>query len=212
MAWHADISLNRPAGVQAPAATSPGYAGGTMTNRAVYITGVLAAALGGCSTLAPAAFEGDGPEMRPEAFFAGATVSSGVLENRSGEPTKRFHVEGQGVLRPDGALRLVQTVTFDKDPPTIRTWELRQLDAHRYEATLTDAAGPVAAEAYGNVFHLTYSMRSPPLGRMEQWMYLQPDGHTLVNEATVSLLGIDVARLSERITHVDGPAADAVPH
>jgi hypothetical protein len=36
---------------------------------------------------------------------------------------------------------------------------------------------------------------------MEQWMYLQPDGHTVLNEATVRVFGVVVSHLSERITH-----------
>jgi hypothetical protein len=49
-------------------------------------------------------------------------------------------------------------------------------------------------------------MASPAGAWMEQWLYLQPDGRTVVNEATISLLGLVVARLSERITHEGGPA------
>jgi Protein of unknown function (DUF3833) len=164
----------------------------------------LAIVLGGCApVLAPSAFEGATPEMRPENFFAGTTTSSGVLENRAGAPTRRLHVESAGRMLPDGNFRLDQTITFEQDPPVTRTWMMRRVDAHRYTATLTDASGTVDAEAYGNLFHLTYPMKKPVLGRMEQWLYLQPDGRTVVNEATITVLGIVVAHLSERITHED---------
>ena len=43
-------------------------------------------------------------------------------------------------------------------------------------------------------------MTNPLFGQMEQWLYLQPDSRTVMNEATVSLLGITATRLSERIT------------
>lgn len=163
---------------------------------------LLAVAIGGCaSTLAPSAFEGGEPEMRPEVFFAGTTRSSGVLQSRSGAPTRRLQVEGHGVVLPDGRLRLDQVVTLDHDAPQTRTWILQRIDRHRYVATLTDASGTVDGEAHGDVFHLRYPMKTPFGGRMEQWMYLQPDGRTVVNEATVSIFGIVVARLSERITH-----------
>lgn len=139
--------------------------------------------------------------MRPEVFFAGTTSSSGVLENRSGAPTRRFHVEGSGVALPDGSLRLDQSVIFGHDAPEMRTWVLRRLDSHHYTATLTDASGTVHGEAYGNLFHLHYPMKTPFGGEMEQWLYLQPDGRTVINEATVSIFGVVVAHLSERITH-----------
>lgn len=160
--------------------------------------------LGGCTpALPPSAFAGDGPEMRPEAFFAGTTTSSGVLENRFGPPTRRFHVEGSGASLPDGSFRLDQRVTFLGDAPEMRTWVLRQLDAHRYTGSLTDASGPVQGEAYGNLFHLRYPMTTPFGGKMEQWLYLQSDGQTVMNEATVSVFGLVVAHLSEQITRRD---------
>jgi hypothetical protein len=158
------------------------------------------------TALPPSAFAGQSPEMRPEMFFEGKTNSSGVLEDRSGAPTRMLHVEGLGEIRPDGDFRLVQRVRFDDDPAETRTWLMHRLDNHRYAATLTDASGPVEGEAYGNLFHLRYPMANPFGGEMEQWLYLQPDGRTVVNEATITVLGIVVARLLERITHESGAA------
>ncbi|MDQ6610882.1 MAG: DUF3833 domain-containing protein [Gemmatimonadota bacterium] len=157
--------------------------------------------LSGCAaTLKPAAFQGGVPEMRPELFFAGPTSSSGVQENRSGGPTRRYHVNGVGQALPNGEFRLDQTITFEQDAPTTRAFIFRRLDAHHYVATLTDASGPVHGEVYGNLLHLRYPMKHPFHGRMEQWLYLQPDNRTVLNEATIRVFGIVVARLSERIT------------
>ncbi len=168
--------------------------------------------LAGCATvLAPASFQGREPTLRPERFFSGATGSSGVLQSRSGAPTHRFGVEGSGTSLADGTFRLEQRVTFEGKEAETRTWTLRRLDDHRYTATLTDAVGPVEAEAYGDLFHLVYAMKSPFGGRMEQWMYLQPDGRTIVNEATVSVFGIVVAHLSERITHLSAERSPPSP-
>ena len=141
--------------------------------------------------------------MRPEIFFAGETSASGVVENRAGAPTRRFHVKGSGVALPDGSFRLEQRVTIDQDAPQMRTWVMRRLDSHRYTGTLTDASGTVEGEAYGDLFHLRYPMKTPFGGQMEQWMYLQPDGRTVMNEATIRVFGVVVAHLSERITQVD---------
>jgi hypothetical protein len=48
-------------------------------------------------------------------------------------------------------------------------------------------------------------MKAPLDGEMEQWLYMQPDGRTVVNEATIRVFGIIVAHLSERITHDQAP-------
>lgn len=168
---------------------------------------LLLIGFGGCllwiggSALPPSAFGNGAPRMLPEAFFSGETVSTGVLENRAGAPTQRFEVKGSGRMLADGRFCLDQTVTYGKGAPEQRRWVIRRLGAHRYTATLTGASGPVTAQAYGNLFHLQYPMKKPFGGRMEQWLYLQPDGRTVVNEATVRVFGVVVARVSERITH-----------
>ena len=157
--------------------------------------------LGGCASgLPPETFARLGPEMRPERYFEGTTRSFGVMEARSGAPTDIFHVEGHGEVQADGAFKLDQIVTFDGRAPQRRTWVMRASGPNTYTATLTDAGGPVTGEAYGNLFHIRYPLKSPPFGRMEQWLYLQPDGRTVMNEATVTVAGVVAARLSERIT------------
>lgn len=142
--------------------------------------------------------------MRPESFFAGQTNSSGVVEDRAGAPTQRLRVAGTGLALPDGSFHLVQSVIVDQDAPQSRTWVMHRLDAHNYTATLTGASGPVEGQAYGNLFHLRYAMKRPFGGEMEQWLYLQPDGRTVMNAATIRVFGVVVAHLSERITH-EGP-------
>jgi hypothetical protein len=165
-----------------------------------------AALLAGCApTLAPADFAERRPELRPERFFAGETRSQGVLEAASGAPSQRFTVAGHGEALPDGGFRLDQRVAFEGRPPRMRSWRLRATGPHQYEGVLTDAAGPVRAEAYGDLFHLRYRLKGVPFGAMEQWLYLQADGATVVNEAVVRIAGVPVRRLSERISRTGPP-------
>ncbi|MEO8924323.1 MAG: DUF3833 family protein [Caldimonas sp.] len=170
-------------------------------NKAILASTLVLGSLCGCAAVRPpSAFEDGRPEMRPEVFFAGVTSSSGIEENRSGAPTGRFFVKGRGQTLPDGMFRLEQSITFDQKAPETRTWVMQRVDAHRYTATLTDASSLVTAEAYGDLFHLHYSMKTPLGAQMEQWLYLQPDSRTVMNEATVRVFGVVVAHLSERIT------------
>ena len=176
-----------------------------MLSRTVAALAFVALGLAGCAAaLPPAAFQDGAPELQPERFFAGATHSDGVLENRSGEPTDRVHVTGVGTMLEGGQFRLDQTVTFDVGKPEHRTWIMTRIDQHHYTASLTDASGPVRAEAYGNLFHVLYSMKSPVGGQFEEWMYLQPDGRTVMNESTIFVVGLVAAHFAEQIVH-DGP-------
>ena len=141
------------------------------------------------------------PELRPERFFDGGTRGEGTLAVRFGR-TRTLRVEGTGRMEADGVFRLDQTVRFDDGKVETRSWRMQRLDAQRYTATLTDAVGPVSAEVTGNRFHLRYLLRRPAV-RMEQWLTLAADGRTVQNEATVTILGVPWARLSERIVRTD---------
>jgi hypothetical protein len=177
--------------------------------RAVFaVLAAFAVLLCGCGrALPPSSFASEGPMLRPERFFGGQTRSTGVLETAAGAPSQRFSVQGQGRALSDGRFYLDQTVAFEGKPATTRRWVISAVDAHHYVASLTDAGGAVHAQAYGNLFHLTYPMKGLPLGGVEQWLYLQPDGCTVMNEAVVRVAGLAVRRLSERISRVDGACA-----
>ena len=142
------------------------------------------------------------PELRPELFFAGVTHGVGILEER-GKAAKKLRVEGMGRWDADSTFRLDQKVVFDDGTTESRTWYLRQQGAHTYTGKLSDASGIVTATTNGNVFHLRYLLRQPAV-YMEQELYLQRDGRTVLNVATVSVLGVPWARLSETITRESG--------
>ena len=141
------------------------------------------------------------PALIPDAFFAGRTTGEGTLRMRFRAP-RTLRVAGMGRRERDGAFRLDQTVTFDDGTVEKRSWRLRRTAANDYRATLSDAGGEVRARTSGNSMHLRYLLRQPRV-YMEQWLYLQPDGRTAVNRATVTVLGIPWARLDETITRAD---------
>lgn len=143
----------------------------------------------------------DQPVFDPMIFFAGRTHGDGTLEMRFGAD-RSIRVEGHGWTRPDGTFQLDQTITFGDGAVESRDWRLSRLDANRFSATLSDARGKVTARASGNLFHLRYLIRRPAVW-MEQWLYLQPDGQSVLNLARVTVLGVPSARLSETITRVD---------
>lgn len=141
------------------------------------------------------------PEFRPESFFAGRTRGDGTLTIRF-RGARTLTVDGTGRSDPDGSFHLDQMVAFDDGTTEARTWRVRGINAHEYAATLSDAEGEVRAQASGNSFHLRYLLRQPAV-YMDQWLYLQPDGRTVLNRATVTVLGIPWARLAETIRRVE---------
>jgi len=162
----------------------------------------VALVLTGCATMKVSDFQGGKPEFQPTKFFSGRTSSFGVMENRGGIPKQTVRTETRGRWEGD-TLRLEQDLTVGSSKPQHRSWRIRKLDAHRYEATANDVVGSVQGEAYGNVFHWTFTLAlSPgnPLANvsMSQWMYLEPDGKTMVNHSTIRKVGILVAQVTEQ--------------
>lgn len=141
------------------------------------------------------------PRFDPTVFFMGRTHGEGSLDVRFGS-ARQLTVEGTGHNNADGAFQLDQVVTYANGTTEKRSWILRRPSAgnpNHYTATLSDATGEVSADATGNEFHLRYQIRSPRVF-MEQWLYLQPDGRSVLNRAEVTVLGVPWAHLAETIT------------
>lgn len=156
----------------------------------------------GCAAMKPGDFAAGRPLFDPTNFFTGRTSSFGVMENRSGRPKQVVRTETTGRWEGD-TLRLEQDLWLSESKPQHRSWRIRKLDAHRYEGTANDIVGTVRGEAYGNAFHWSFTLAlSPgnPLAnvRMSQWMYLQPDGKTMVNHSTITKFSIVVAQVTEQ--------------
>jgi hypothetical protein len=155
----------------------------------------------------PSDFERGRPIFQPTQFFTGRTTSSGVMESRGGSPIRRVTTETSGHW--DGHTLHVEQDIVQGDKPQHRSWLIRKLDAHRYEAAANDIVGTVQGEAYGNVFHWSFTVALSPGNpltnvQMSQWMYLQPDGRTMVNHSTIRKLGLVVAQVTEEFRHDGG--------
>ena len=142
----------------------------------------------------------EAPAFLPEVFFAGRTEGRGVLTIRGKRPGA-IRVESRGAAESDGGFRLDQTITFADGRVSRRTWHMRALGGGRYASTLTpDARGSVEAEASGSRFHIRYRMGRATV--MDQTLTLRPGGQVADNVATVRMMGVPWARLTETITRV----------
>jgi len=174
---------------------------------------VLLLVINGCRSMEPASFAGERPLFEPEKFFEGRVQSWGVIENRAGNPTSRFRVDVKGRRETTGLI-ITQHFFFQDGRRQQRTWLLRRIDGHRYEATSEDVVGLARGEAHGNAFRWEYSLslkRGNPLMnvRMKHWMYLQNDGQTMINRVTITKLGIVVARITEQFRR-DSPLGSSL--
>jgi hypothetical protein len=162
---------------------------------------IAAVALAGCGSAAPAPeLAAPRPLFRAGQFFSGRTEGRGTLKVVF-KDAQQVRVEGVGRAEPGGTLVLDQVVWRGSLKPQKRQWRIRPVGQGRYEGTLTDATGPVRGEVKGNLFHVRYPMKGGV--NAEQWIYLQPDGRTALNQMKITKLGVTVGRLEETIRKLD---------
>ena len=157
---------------------------------------------GQAAPIAPSAFADGRPAFDPLRFFNGHTRSWGVFENTKGEPTERITTETWGRM-VKGELHMEQDLFIGNKPRSHRSWKMRRLDAHHFEATANDVVGTARGVASGNAFFWTFTLALKPGHplfnvRMTQHMYLQPDGRTMINRDTIRKFGIVVAGVTEQ--------------
>jgi hypothetical protein len=157
----------------------------------------VAAVVAGSSSLAAEPIE-----FTPNAGFAGESAGNGSLKLLLGKP-RPFHVQSRGSEQADGTFRLEQTISFEGEPARERAWVISTVSPNRYSAALSDAAGPVTGTTSGPHLSLRYRVKGPLV--MHQELELMPDGRTIDNVGTITLLGIPVGHLRETITR-SGPA------
>ena len=155
-----------------------------------------------CASMKPSDFTGGRPVFDPIAFFSGHTSSNGVLETRRGTPMQLVTTKTVGRRQRD-VLHLEQDLRLGDGKRQHRSWRIWRVGTHRYEAAANDIIGVVHGEAYGNVFHWSFTLAISPGNplmnvRMSQWMYLQPDGRTMINHSTIRKAGFVIAQVTEQ--------------
>lgn len=157
-----------------------------------------------CGTVRPTDFSSGTPNFDPIVYFTGKTESAGVRENRRGTPVEQVFTSTTGKM-VDGTLEMKQDLRFvtpEKTTTSRRTWRMRKTGPHSYEASANDMVGSATGQSSGNSFHWNFPLQLKPGNpltniRMSQWMYLQPDGKTMMNHTTITKAGIVVGQVSE---------------
>ncbi len=166
------------------------------------ITTCLLFLLAGCASMKPAAFENGEPKLDPVKFFGGHTRSAGVIETPGGKPSRRITTETAGKLK-DGVLSIEQNLYPEGGKKNHRVFILHQVDEHHVDATADDMVGTAHGLLYGNEFSWTF--RHTLINRtflrhvrMSQYMYLMPDGQTLIIRSIIRKFGFKLAQITEQ--------------
>lgn len=160
---------------------------------------LLALPLAGCGSQSGREFAARTPAFDAAAFFAGTTEGTGTL-HRVLRRDKTMVVRGTGRY-VDGRLLLTQRILIEGEPPSRRTWDLHRVAPGQWRGTLSDGSGPVTLVSAGNTLRIRF--RTSGGLRVDQWLYLRPDGRTALNRMKITRLGARFASIDETIRHLD---------
>jgi hypothetical protein len=147
----------------------------------------------------PASAAGDA-NRDPLRFFEGSTEGVSVVKVILSKQY-RTHEFGEGKIRGDGALELVQRVEREGHPTTVRRWLIRQVGPGRYTGSMSDATGPVNIEEVDGRYRFRFEMKGHLA--VEQWLTPQQGWHSAKSSVTIKRFGIRVGT-SEGVIHKVG--------
>lgn len=157
------------------------------------------ALLAGCAQIQPIAYRGQQPTLDLKQYFNGRLTAVGIVFDRSGKMTRRFHVTIDASWKGDvGTLQ--EHFVYDNGDKQERIWTIRELPEKdgekRYIGTAGDVIGEAIGRAAGNALNWRYTLALPVDGtvyhvQFDDWMYLM-DAHTLLNVSTISKFGFKV--------------------
>ena len=163
--------------------------------------------LGGCAGVAVDTYQAQQPVLDLTRYFNGTIDGWGIVQDRSGKVTKRFHVviEAQWVTR-DG----VEIGTLDEHfewadgTSSKRVWTITRRDATHFVGRAGDVVGEAVGVAAGNALRWRYVLTVPVDGRVwnltiDDWMFLL-DEKIMLNRSTMSKFGIHVGDITISFT------------
>ena len=153
--------------------------------------------LAGCASVPVERYRQEAPVLDFSRYFNGMIDGWGMVQDRSGEVTKRFHVVIDARWETkDG----VTTGTLDEhfswaDGTTSRrVWTVTRGADGRYVGRASDVVGDAIGDAAGNALHWRYTLALPVDGRVwnvaiDDWMFLI-DENVMLNRSSISKFGI----------------------
>jgi hypothetical protein len=165
---------------------------------------LLAAALGlsllaGCAQITPLDYRGEQPTLDLKHYFNGRITAVGIVFDRSGKMTRRFHVTIDASWQGDVGT-LDEHFVYSDGEKQERIWTIRELPEKdgekRYIGTAGDVVGEAIGRAAGNALNWRYTLALPVGGKIydvqfDDWMYLM-DQHTLLNHSVITKFGFKV--------------------
>ncbi len=155
--------------------------------------------LNGCATPSMEAYKDTKPVLDLKTYFTGPIKAWGVIQNRSGEVTRRFDVTMNGSWKGDVGT-LEESFQYYDGETQKRVWTITKTGENRYEGTAGDILDKANGHSNGSAMRWAYKM-DLPVGdttyriTFDDWMFLMNDG-VLINRSYLKKFGVTVAELT----------------
>ncbi len=158
----------------------------------------LALSLAGCAGTKVDVYHAEKPVLDLTKYFNGKLDGWGIVRNRSGKVTKRFHVALTGTWQGDRGT-LEENFNYSDGTTSHRVWNITKLDADNYRGTAADVVGEAVGQAAGNALRWRYVLQVPVEGKtyevdFDDWMYLMDD-KVMLNKSDMSKFGFGVGEV-----------------
>lgn len=155
--------------------------------------------LSACASTPIEIYKDTTPQVSLEKFFDGPIKGWGILQDRSGNVTRRFDIDMHGSWQGDTGTLKEKFVFYDGEKQE-RIWTIRKTGENTYEGSADDILDKATGKSSGSAVQWKYQM-DLPVGdttyriTFDDWMFQMNDG-VLVNRSYLKKFGFTVAELT----------------
>jgi hypothetical protein len=158
----------------------------------------LAVLLSACASVQPQDYAAEKPALDLPTYFNGTLDGWGMVKNRSGKVTRRFHVVIDARWNGDIGV-LDEDFTWNDGKKERRIWTLKRQPDGTWRGTADDVKGEAVGIVAGNALNWRYVLKLPVDGKVyevnfDDWMF-QMDERVMLNHAVMSKFGIRLAEI-----------------
>ncbi|WP_342608485.1 DUF3833 domain-containing protein [Vibrio tritonius] len=144
-------------------------------------------------------YQGTSPKFELFDYFSGESEAWGMVQDYSGQQTRRFHVKLNGVVKQN-QLILDEQFVYDDGETERRVWTITRGNDGQYIGTANGVIGKAIGEEVGNAlrwqyrFHLKTESYDIDVD-FDDWLYRQDELH-LFNTTTISKWGVTLGKVT----------------
>jgi hypothetical protein len=156
----------------------------------------LLAVLAGCGNVEVSRYADKNPKLELPQYFSGVMDAWGIVQKRSGEVSRRFHVTVTPSWTDANNGTLDERFVYDDGELQHRVWTLKRQADGSWRGTAGDVIGEAVGHTAGNALHWTYVLRIPVDDttydiNFDDWMW-QMDDQTMMNRSVLTKFGFHV--------------------